>query len=184
MSLIEGFDVNQMSRIAQTLQHGYPEADVNGVWNSILSERFLHPHFIIKPEEKSAGGRPDLTISYQEFPAAGGVDWSYHLIYEGKLEKNVNISTWRWTKVGKELYDYANALSVNEGQRVYCVGAIGKRVAFWHFRKGDYLPMKPVSLGETGILIDDRDVLPPIYDICDDAQIIHLILREMVTTFP
>ena len=45
------------------------------------------------------------------------------------------------------------------------------------------MPMHPMSLLQGDVVIGSRDVLPPQYDICDDAQAIHLILRYMVMNF-
>lgn len=142
-----------------------------------FSEVFKFPYYIIKPEERTIKrSRPDLTVSKLNFELGNGTNLPSHIIYEGKREKNINISTTRWMKVRRELLDYARQSATTQGQRIYCVGAIGRRVAFWRFTRGD-TELESVVLPGNGIHWARWTHLLTSYDIIDERKEIIAILK-------
>ncbi|KAF8600735.1 hypothetical protein BDV93DRAFT_587531 [Ceratobasidium sp. AG-I] len=182
MSLIDNLSANRMARIVNSLDdEDNPECDVNGVWNAILRRYFCAPGFIIKPEEPLVGGRPDLIVSRPDFPLFGNVDWYYHLIYEGKRNLGDNQTVWIYMR--DIILGYANGATTQNGNAVYCMGAVGTHVAFWHYRKGDNRALKPLDrvMGVVGVT---NNALPTSYHLEQDRVDIVRILQFIRDNLP
>jgi hypothetical protein len=56
---------------------------------------------------------------------------------------------------------------------VYCIGAKGRKISFWHFKKGDSIELKPIissSAGSRGeLIVKSTAAMPPELDVLDDA---------------
>jgi hypothetical protein len=108
---------------------------VNGIWFSILNQRFPTNAmaWTISPEVRTGRDYTDLLITrntYSPFVAHPTI------ILEGKRDRG---ST--WDNVGSRLQEYAQTYVRRNGQFIYVVAARGRECRFFRYRKGDVQEM-------------------------------------------
>lgn len=104
-------------------------------------------------------------------------------MFEGK--KNLGNTQAVWQSVKDEVEKYASAVCVNNGQAVYCVGAVGRWVIFWDYRRGNGAGLRALQrLDNNNPHHLQQNHLPPSYDLINDRAKIVAILMHMRDTLP
>lgn len=120
----------------------------------------------------------------QHFPAAGGVEWYHHVVYEGKSETSYGHTEWAWVEVRSRVKGYGKALEDAERPGVFCIGVIGKRVMFWHYHPDYTNKVAHITVHFRKVKVLDQYGLPRSYEIDTNKTTINTILDFMVRTSP
>ena len=83
-----------------------------------------------------------------------------------------------WEYMRDTVYRYASGATTRDGEAVYCVGAVGTLVAFWHYRRGADRELCPLDR-ITGVVQTTTDYLPTRYHLEQDQGDIDGILRHI-----
>ncbi|KAJ8075686.1 hypothetical protein PM082_021316 [Marasmius tenuissimus] len=169
--LVPNLPMNRMKTLATALATA-PESFVNGTWNGVLHspKYFPQPDFIIQPEYRVEGvGDADLLVQRQSF-ASDAVSWTWRVVYEGKSQAGDS-----WEKINTQVIKYPRT-ALSAGQVCWCIGAKGRKVRFWRFKKGDSAETRSLQWvnGKIKIWPENNTVQP--YDIVDDQTEIESLL--------
>ncbi|KAJ8075622.1 hypothetical protein PM082_021252 [Marasmius tenuissimus] len=173
--LVPTLPAANMAILAATLGNSATaESAVNGAWIAILNHYFPQPRFIIKPELRVPNaGDADLVVQSQVF-ANNAVTWTWRVCYEGKAPGAVTGHSLR-----SQVAEYPRR-ALARGAFCWCIGAMGRGVSFWRFKKGDLVEVKPVDLHRGNVRIQNTAAsMPPVYDIVNDQVVIDIIMRHI-----
>ncbi|KZT38491.1 hypothetical protein SISSUDRAFT_1119594 [Sistotremastrum suecicum HHB10207 ss-3] len=138
MSFLDKFNVPQMRYLARHLESA-SEGAVNGLWNTAFHQYFAYRAPVGLPErtyllqtEAHPPGLPthraDIILSRQTYSPSLLFKWS--IVCEGKVNSNVQA----WDVILTQAARYAVESSSN-GDILWIVGARGRTVRFWRFRR-------------------------------------------------
>ncbi|KAF8756159.1 hypothetical protein RHS01_04982 [Rhizoctonia solani] len=156
MSFMPGLSPQQQGVLADNLTF---ESRVNGFWFSVLGQYFPTPAYLINAEEHvTTADRPDLYVTR--------LDWGQHSGADN------------FEKIKAQLARYGK--STTDAERVggvYCVGAKGRKISFWYFKKGDMIELKPILSSRSGLIVKDTAQMPPELDVINEAVTINDCFR-------
>lgn len=153
--------------------------------HSILHHWAILPDHIVIPEKRIDNYKPDHVVMKLTFGRQFG--WYPYVIYEGKRQ----YVRWHrgWAKIRSELFGQGN----NCRRNMYCIGAMGRRVAFWTFRVGAGNAPNSMHLmtvqrfsNRRGTVqtSNDSSAILQTYDLIDNEEDIRLILTHMFSYRP
>ncbi|KZS91562.1 hypothetical protein SISNIDRAFT_467496 [Sistotremastrum niveocremeum HHB9708] len=137
MSFLDKFNAQQMQNLARHLENA-SEGAVNGLWNTAFHQYFAYRAPVGPPErtyllqtEAHPPGLPthraDIILSRQTYTP---LFFKWSIVCEGKVNSNVQA----WDVILTQAARYA-VESSNNGDILYIVGARGRTVRFWRFRR-------------------------------------------------
>ncbi|QRW24850.1 hypothetical protein RhiXN_11762 [Rhizoctonia solani] len=174
MSFMPGLSPQQQGVLADNLTF---ESRVNGFWFSVLGQYFPTPAYLINAEEHvTTADRPDLYVTRLDWGLNNqSVKFSPVAVFEGKGNTP---GADNFEKIKAQLARYGK--STTDAERVggvYCVGAKGRKISFWYFKKGDMIELKPILSSRSGLIIKDTAQMPPELDVINEAVTINDCFR-------
>ncbi|KDN35808.1 hypothetical protein RSAG8_11305, partial [Rhizoctonia solani AG-8 WAC10335] len=119
------------------------ESRVNGFWISILNRYFPAPDYFIDAEARIDNtSRVDLVVKRLSWVNFDPI-YTPVIVFEGKGTNSHDNPE----KIRGQLGKYAGYAATKQGSTVWCIGAKGQEVFFYHYKRGDETDLKPVSVG-------------------------------------
>ncbi|CUA74872.1 hypothetical protein RSOLAG22IIIB_11536 [Rhizoctonia solani] len=158
------------------------ESRVNGFWIGILSKVFPAPDYFIDAEARFQNtSRVDLIVKKLDWDGLTPI-YTPIIIFEGKGASKSNAE-----KIRGQLGKYTEDVEASNKQfSVWCIGAMGRKAYFYHYKRGDETDLKPVSVGaftdgSPDVKAQWKSMDAPGYDLGKNfvhiANILHHIYR-------
>ncbi|CAE6359698.1 unnamed protein product [Rhizoctonia solani] len=139
---------------------------------SVLNRYFPTPAYIINAEEHlTETDRPDLYVTRVNWAADNrSVTFGPVVVFEGK---GTTRGADNFAQIKSQLNRYGKSTTDKERVGgVYCVGAKGRKISFWYFKRGDMIEIKPILPSRSGLIVKDTAQMPAELDVIDQAAVI------------